>query len=564
MPKENNNNQSNEKIETKDNDLKNLEKSEEDVFEKEFLSIPQLVWRSLKRHKLGITAMWVLILLYFFAVFAPVFSPMFPYQNHIRYRFKAPDTIHRNDLITGERIGMHVYLQERVRDPVTFVSSFEETTHFETVKGFDFFENKVDTWTLGEYHESYGATITNITYNIRETVYAKKTDGELIQLSSRMNWDRPSLLISYFNDEHRIGDITYEDDLIKPDFSKFLSGESILYSDDSRPMALRENKQQYPQIADLDIESIQTYRQLETIVITAENFMGTEIEPSDLHAVNFKNYKINFFVRSWEYKLFGFIPGDFHLFGVEKSLLPHFSEYETKEGLLYIWGADQYGRDLFGRIIYASRVSLTIGLIGIAITFTIGLLLGGSAGFFGGWIDEVLMRFTEILMSIPGFYLLISLAAVLPRNLDPAVRYMLIIVILSFMGWPGMSRVIRGMTLGLKRTEFIEAAIALGYPPNKVIRKHLLPNTATYVIVSATLSIPGYIIGEAGLSFLGIGITEPSASWGLMLSQAQSIQALTEYPWLLLPGLFIFITVMAYNLFGDAIRDALDPRSLGH
>jgi peptide/nickel transport system permease protein len=249
---------------------------------------------------------------------------------------------------------------------------------------------------------------------------------------------------------------------------------------------------------------------------------------------------------------------------VEKSLLPEYSDHVSDDGIYYPWGADKYGRDMLSRILYGSRISLTIGLIGIAITFTIGLFLGGVAGYYGGWTDEILMRITEILMSIPGFYLIISLAAVLPSGISPALRYLFIIVILSFIGWPGMTRVIRGMTLGLKQSEFVEAAIALGYPPRKVISKHLLPNTATYVIVSATLQVPQYILGEAGLSFLGIGITEPSASWGLMLSQAQNIEALTNYPWLLLPGLFIFVTVISYNLFGDAIRDALDPRSLGH
>nr|WP_235598489.1 ABC transporter permease [Kosmotoga arenicorallina] len=173
------------------------------------------------------------------------------------------------------------------------------------------------------------------------------------------------------------------------------------------------------------------------------------------------------------------------------------------------------------------------------------------------------MRVTEILMSIPGFYLLISLRAILPTDIPPHWTYVLIVVILSFIGWPGMSRVIRGMVLSLKDREFVQAAIAMGYPAHRIIWRHIIPNTATYIIVSATLSIPGYILGEAGLSFLGLGITEPSASWGLMLSQAQNIRSMTEAPWLLIPGIFIFIVVMAFNLLGDAVRDALDPRSLG-
>jgi len=297
--------------------------------------------------------------------------------------------------------------------------------------------------------------------------------------------------------------------------------------------------------------------------IRTENFDEVEVTPADLRGVSFKKYHINYFVKSWEYKLLGFIPTDIHFMGTEKPVIESIADYLSNDGILYIWGSDKFGRDMFSRILHGSRISLSIGLVAILITFTIGLFLGGFAGYYGGWTDEILMRITEILMSIPSFYLIISLSSILPSALDPTIRYLFIIIILSFIGWPGMTRVIRGMTLGIKQTEFIEAAVALGYPPRRIIWKHLIPNTTTYIIVNATLSIPSYILGEAGLSFLGVGITEPGASWGLMLSQAQSIEALTNYPWLLLPGLFIFLTVMSFNLFGDALRDALDPRALG-
>nr|WP_235599763.1 ABC transporter permease [Kosmotoga sp. DU53] len=265
-----------------------------------------------------------------------------------------------------------------------------------------------------------------------------------------------------------------------------------------------------------------------------------------------RKFPLKFFVRSWEYKLLWLIPMDIHLIGVDDP------------ARIYFFGGDKFGRDVFSRILFGSRISMSIGLLAIMITFTLGLFIGGVAGYYGGWVDESLMRMTEILMSIPGFYLLISLRAILPTNLPSHITYLLIVVILSFLGWPGMSRVIRGMVLPLKEREFVQAAIAMGYPSSRIIWKHIIPNTATYIIVSATLSIPGYILGEAGLSFLGLGIMEPSASWGLMLSQAQNIKVMTEAPWLLVPGIFIFIVVMAFNLLGDALRDALDPRSLGY
>ena len=266
----------------------------------------------------------------------------------------------------------------------------------------------------------------------------------------------------------------------------------------------------------------------------------------------FKRYPIRFFVRSWKYKLLWLIPTDIHLFGVEEP------------ATIYIFGADKFGRDIFTRTLFGSRISLSIGFVGILITFTLGLLLGGIAGYYGKWVDEALMRTTEVLMSIPSFYLLISLRAILPMDLPSTTTYFMLVVILSFLGWPGMSRVIRGMVLSLKQTEFVEAARALGFPSRRIIWRHILPNTATYVIIAATLSIPGYILGEAGLSFLGLGIREPQSSWGLMLAQAQDITVLKHYPWLLIPGVFLFIAVLAFNLFGDAVRDAFDPRSMGH
>ncbi len=210
---------------------------------------------------------------------------------------------------------------------------------------------------------------------------------------------------------------------------------------------------------------------------------------------------------------------------------------------------------------YGARISLTVGLVGIAISFTLGLLLGGIAGYFGGFADTVIMRTTELLLSIPSLYLIIALRAVFPMDLPSHQVYLGIVAILAFIGWAGLARVIRGLVLSMRRSDYVTAAEALGFSRLRVIARHVLPNTMSYVIVAATLSIPGYILGEVILSFLGVGVQEPSASWGNMLNQARSIRALTSFPWLLfVPGAAIFVTVMAFNFLGDGLRDALDPR----
>lgn len=257
---------------------------------------------------------------------------------------------------------------------------------------------------------------------------------------------------------------------------------------------------------------------------------------------------VRFFARGEPYKLFFLIPWDRHLFLAEGG------------ERIYLFGADHFGRDVFSRILYGSQVSLSVGLIGIAITVTIGLVLGSLAGYFGGWADQGLMRATEVLMSIPGLYLILALRAAFGERLDSAQTYLMIVIILSFIGWCGMSRVIRGMSLSLRERDYVTAARALGVPAWRILLRHIIPNTLSYVIVAATLSVPGYILGEAALSFLGLGIAEPNSSWGLMLSQAQSIRVLTSFWWMLLPGAFIVVTVMAFNFLGDCLRDAVDPR----
>ena len=197
----------------------------------------------------------------------------------------------------------------------------------------------------------------------------------------------------------------------------------------------------------------------------------------------------------------------------------------------------------------------------IIITFTLGMLVGGASGFYGGRIDDVIMRICEIMMSVPSFYLLLALSAALPPTLSPVAVYILIIVILSFVGWAGMARVVRGMVLSVRERDYVEAGRALGLTDLQLVKRHILPSTFTFAIVAATMSVPGYILGEAGLSFLGLGIRDPMASWGNMLSAAQNLTTLQSRAWILAPGVMIFITTLAFNFLGDGLRDALDPKS---
>ena len=262
-----------------------------------------------------------------------------------------------------------------------------------------------------------------------------------------------------------------------------------------------------------------------------------------------EKYPLKFFYKGDNYNFLGLFKTDLHLFGVDEP------------AHIFLLGSDNYGRDLFTRLLFGGRISMFIGFIAIFITTVIGLLVGGIAGYYGGWIDNILMRFAEVIMSIPGFYLLLALAAVLPLDIPSSTRFFLIISILAFRGWAGMSRVIRGMVLAVRNEEYILAAQAIGAKDKRIIVKHVLPSTATYVIVRATVAIPGYIIMESGLSFLGLGIQEPNASWGNMLTAAQNVTKITGFPWLLIPGFMIFIAVLNYNLLGDGLRDALDPKA---
>jgi peptide/nickel transport system permease protein len=252
-----------------------------------------------------------------------------------------------------------------------------------------------------------------------------------------------------------------------------------------------------------------------------------------------------------EVTIFPGIPLNFHLFGTDGK---------ANFNLL---GTDDQGRDQFSRLLYGGRISLFIGILGVAASFPLGLLLGGISGYFGGWTDSIIMRLAEVLMTFPSIYLLVTLGAVLPVGLSSGQQFMLIVLITSLISWAGLARVIRGQVLSIKEREFVQAARAMGGKPLYIILRHVLPQTATYVIISATLAVPGFIGAEAVLSLIGLGIKQPDASWGNMLSLATNASVLVLQPWLIWPPAFLIIlTVLAFNLLGDGLRDALDPRSL--
>jgi len=230
-------------------------------------------------------------------------------------------------------------------------------------------------------------------------------------------------------------------------------------------------------------------------------------------------------------------------------------------GNLFLLGTDINGRDNFSRLLYGGQISLTIGFLALFISFPIGLMYGGISGYYGGAVDNVMMRVAEAIMSIPSFYLLIILAAILPSGMNAAERFALITVILAFIGWAGLARVVRGMVLSIKTQDYVKSAVAIGASRARIILKHILPQTSSYVIIAITLSVPGYILAESGLSFLGLGIQQPDASWGNMLKEAQEFTNIISRPWLLTPGFLIFIAVLSFNILGDTIRDVLDPKS---
>ena len=265
-----------------------------------------------------------------------------------------------------------------------------------------------------------------------------------------------------------------------------------------------------------------------------------------------EKYPLSFFVQGDEYKFWGLFETNLHLFGVNNA-------GSDSVGTLHLLGTDNIGRDLFSRILYASRISLSIGLIGVFLSFVLGVLLGGIAGYFGGWVDMIISRIIEFLQSIPTVPLWMALAAALPPEWSAFSVYVGITVILSVVGWTGLARVVRGKFLELREEDFIMAAKASGAGSFTIIRRHLVPSFLSYLIVNITLSIPGMILGETGLSYLGLGLRAPIVSWGVLLQQAQNFSVVTLYPWIMIPAVFVIVAVLAFNFLGDGLRDAADP-----
>ncbi|GAG86866.1 unnamed protein product, partial [marine sediment metagenome] len=253
-----------------------------------------------------------------------------------------------------------------------------------------------------------------------------------------------------------------------------------------------------------------------------------------------------FFVHGDEYKFWNLFKEDIRLLGV-------------KEGTMFLFGTDGLGRDLFSRNIYAARISLSIGLIGVAFSFILGSILGGISGYYGGITDTIIQRIVEFLISIPTIPLWMGLAAALPPEWPIIKVYFGITVILSIVGWCGLARVVRGKLISLREEDFIMAAKISGSGKGRTITRHLLPSFLSYLIVNLTLSIPRMILGETALSFLGLGLRSPAVSWGVLLSEAQNVQTVALHPWLLIPGFFVIIVVLAFNFLGDGLRDAADP-----
>ena len=259
-----------------------------------------------------------------------------------------------------------------------------------------------------------------------------------------------------------------------------------------------------------------------------------------------KLWPVEFFVRAKPYKFLGLFDADLHLFG-------------TQKGYIHLIGTDQVGRDVFSRVIYATRVSLSIGALGVAIAFVLGLFFGGISGYMGGITDIVIMRVVEFIRSVPTLPLWLALAAALPREWTGLQVYIAITAILAIIGWTHLARRVRGKLLALREEDFVVAARLTGCSHARIIWRHMLPSFMSYIIVDLTISFPYIILAETTLSFLGLGMREPVVSWGVLLYSAQNFQSLILLPWLLIPGLVVVIAVLAFNFAGDGMRDAADP-----
>ena len=262
---------------------------------------------------------------------------------------------------------------------------------------------------------------------------------------------------------------------------------------------------------------------------------------------------VKFFTKGDKYTLFGFINSNVHLFGVD---LPQ---------RIYLMGADSLGRDVFGRTLYGGQVSMTVGLLGVAMSILIGAVLGTASGYFMGLADDLIQRIIEVISSFPTIPLWAALAAALPpvsADFTALERYFLITVVLSFVGWTGLARQLRAKVMAYRSSDFCQAALAAGSSDARIIFTHMLPNAASHIIVTSALAVPGMILGETALSFLGLGILPPMVSWGALLRDAQQVTVIVKHPWIMIPGAAVVITVLLFSFMGDGLRDAVDPYSI--
>jgi peptide/nickel transport system permease protein len=258
-------------------------------------------------------------------------------------------------------------------------------------------------------------------------------------------------------------------------------------------------------------------------------------------------YPIKFFIRGWEYKLLGLVETDVHLFGVEEP------------GRVYLWGADQLGRDVLSRVVRGGQISMTVGLVGIAMQLVLGSVIGTASGYLGGAADNLIQRGMELIASLPQIPLWAALAGALPQNMPVIQRFFLISIILSLVNWIGLARQVRGKVLAYREADYTAAARAAGAGDMYIILNHMLPNAASHIIVVAAMAIPGMIGAETALSFLGLGIQPPDVSWGSLLRVAQNVTAVILHPWEMMPAVAVIIAVACFNFLGDGMRDAVDP-----
>ncbi len=268
---------------------------------------------------------------------------------------------------------------------------------------------------------------------------------------------------------------------------------------------------------------------------------------------------LGFFVRGTPYKLWGLIPMERHFLGIDLSNIPISSEANQVSATFYFLGADKYGHDLFSRIIYGARISLTIGLVAIVITFFLGIIIGGISGYFGGIVDTLIQRSIEVINSIPHLPMWLAIGASMPSDWPALRTYFAITIVLSALGWTGLARVVRGKILSLREEDYAMAARLIGASHARVMFRHLVPGFASHIIVALTLSVPGMILGETALSFLGIGLRPPVVSWGVLLQDTMNLEVVANYPWLITPVFLIIVTVLSFNFLGDGLRDAADP-----